>query len=268
MSKRTMVAMAAALAATVAARAEAQEHGTRGWAEAHCSAEAVRDRNALYWDETTLEGLFALASMERECWAAAAESAEPEAELVLDRPWTAFCSDASVRSRHPNANTALRFRLYGECTDALQAAADAEQELRRCEYTSVSECRSDDACAGRPIPPAADERWLEVPPLDADLATTAFIAERGDGPWPTVRRCDAQGCDRIRVMAGRAGAYFILQQADGPWFVKVEDTSVLPAFLAPGPTARDPFVEVATLGLNVLVYYGNCADAFPARPPR
>ena len=90
MSKRTMVAMAAALAATVAARAEAQEHGTqhgtRGWAEAHCSAEAVRDRNALYWDETTLEGLFALASMERECWAAAAESAEPEAELVLDRP--------------------------------------------------------------------------------------------------------------------------------------------------------------------------------------
>ena len=251
MGTRTTAVLTAALVAAGAAPAKAQEHEPLEWAAAHCSADAVRARHWSYVDETTLEGLFALASMEQECGAAAAASADPEPELVYDRPWTAFCSETGLRRRHPNADLKLLASLYGECRGALQAAADAGQELGRCRYTSVSECHPDEGCATRPSAPAPDERWLEIPPLNFELGTTGTIARLGNGPWPTVRRCDARGCDRIEVDARRAGAYFVLKQRDGPWFVKIVE---------PGPN-KGRFVEVATQQLGTLIYYGTCSEA-------
>ena len=169
MAKATTALLTAALAAAGSALAGAQQHEPQGWAAAHCSADTVRARHRNYVDETTLEGLFALASMERECEAAAAASAEPEPRFVYQRPWTAFCSDAGLRGRHPNADGSLLSFLYEECQDALQAAADTEQELRLCRYSSVSECDPDRGCTTRRSAPAPDERWLEVPPLDMEL---------------------------------------------------------------------------------------------------
>ena len=263
MAKGTTAVLTVALAAAGSALGEGQEHEPQGWAAAHCSADAVRARHRSYVDETTLEGLFALASMERECEAAAAASAEPEPELVRDRPWTAFCSDAGLRGRHPNADYNLLLDLHGECQGALQAAADAEQELRLCQYSSVSECDPDRGCTARRSAPAPDERWLEIPPLDMELRMTGFSARLGYGPWPTVRRCDTRGCNRIEVDAGRTGAYFLLEQRDGPWFVKIEDTSILTT----GPN-EGRFVEVATQMLGTLVYYGTCPEALLRRETR
>ena len=151
MTKGTTALLTAALAAAGSALGEAQPHEPQGWAAAHCSADAVRARHWSYVDETTLEGLFALASMERECEAAAAASAEPEPELVYDRPWTAFCSEAALRGRHPNTDFNLLLDLHEECRGALQAAADAGQELRLCRYSSVSECDPDRGCAARAV---------------------------------------------------------------------------------------------------------------------
>ena len=263
MAKATMVLLTAALAAAGSALGGAQQHAPQGWAVAHCSVDAVRARRWSYVDETTLEGLFALASMERECEAAAAASAEPGPQLVYDRPWTAFCSEAGLRGRHPNADFNLLLDLHEECRGALQAAADAGQELRLCRYSSVSECDPDWGCAARPSAPATDERWLEVPPLDGELEAAGLIARNGDGPWPTVRRCDTRGCDRIEVDARQAGVYFVLEQRDGPWFVKIEDTSIL----MPGPN-EGRFVEVASQMLGTLVYYGTCPEALVRRETR
>ena len=263
MTKGTTALLTAALAAAGSALGEAQPHEPQGWAAAHCSADAVRARHWSYVDETTLEGLFALASMERECEAAAAASAEPEPELVYDRPWTAFCSEAALRGRHPNTDFNLLLDLHEECRGALQAAADAGQELRLCRYSSVSECDPDRGCAARPSAPALDERWLEIPPLDWEIQRAGFIARNGDGPWPTVRRCDARGCARIEVDARQVGAYFVLQQQAGPWFVKIEDMSIL----ALGPN-EGRFVEVASQMLGTLVYYGTCPEALVRRETR
>lgn len=249
----TAAVLTVALVAAGSALVEGQEHEPEGWATAHCSVDAVRARHWAYVDETTLEGLFALASMERECDAAAAASAEPEPTLLYDRPWTAFCSDAGLRGRHPNADLSLLLSLYQECQGALQAAADAEQELRVCRYSSVSECHPDRGCAARRSAPGPDERWLEVPPLDMELDTAGSVATMGDGPWPTVRRCDTRGCDRIEVDAGRAGGYFVLQQRDGAWFVKIQASFLV----GPGPN-EGRFVEVATQQLSTLIYYGTC----------
>ena len=263
MAKATTALLTAALAAAGSALAGAQQHEPQRWAAAHCSADAVRARHRNYVDETTLEGLFALASMERECEAAAAASAEPEPTLIYDRPWTAFCSNAGLRSRHPNADGSLLPFLYGECQDALQAAADAEQELRLCRYSSVAECDPDRGCTTRQSAPAPDERWLKVPPLDWETERAGIIARLGDGPWPTVRRCDTRGCDRIEVDTRSAGAYFVLEQRDGPWFVKIEDTSIR----ATGPN-EGRFMEVASQMLGTLIYYGSCPEALVRRQTR
>lgn len=214
-------------------------------------------------DETTLEGLFALASLERECRVAAAASAEPEPELVYDRPWTAFCSGAGLQRRHANADRNLLSYLYGECRDSLQTAANAAQALRPCRYSSVSECNPYGGCTARPTARVPEERWLEIPPLDSELSMAGVLARLGDGPWPTVRRCDGQGCDRIEVDARESGAYFVLEQRDGPWFVKIE----APTIRAAGSN-ESRFVEVATRLLGTLVYYGMCPEAQVQRETR
>jgi hypothetical protein len=224
------------------------------WLVAYCSAEALHARHR--FDETTREGLFAFGSMQRECLAAASVAAEPEPEFVPDRPWTAFCSHAAVAGRHPNADDLLLLNLWLACRGTLQAAADAGQPLRRCWYSSRSDCGPDEGCPAVPTP-APHERWLEVPPLTAELEHAAYFARMGSGPWPRVRRCDAQGCTRISVNARRSGAYFTLEQQDGPWFAKME-------VAANGPTR---FLEVATVGLAALVYRGTCGRAYRRSRP-
>ena len=245
----TTAVLTVALVAAGSALSEGQEHEPQGWAAAHCSADAVRARHRRYVDETTLEGLFALASIERECEAAAAASAEPPPDLIRDRAWTAFCSEAGLRRRHPNADiNLLVISLTTECRDTLQAAADATQELVQCRYTSVSECHPGEGCTTRPSAPTPAERWLEVPPLDDELWMAGAIARMGDGPWPTVRRCDTRGCDRIEVDARQDfGAYFSLRHRYDPWFVKIETSP-----------SEGRFVEVATQQLSTLLYYGTC----------
>ena len=278
MRERTIPVLIAVLAATVGAAVTAEGQAPSGtWADAHCAVDAVRERfrratvqaSAALRDETTFEGLFALASMERECKAAAAESAKPEPELVGDRAWTSFCSVPGLRRRHTsvNPNGVLMLDLFGECRDALQAAADAKQDLRRCRYRSVSDC-GPTGCVDRPSAPAPAERWLEVPVPGFALYSAGYLAEMGDGPWPTVRRCDVRGCDRISVYVDWGGAYFTLKQRNGPWFAKVMDLRTA-VTLTPDrrrslglPAEGDtPFIEVATLGLNALVYYGSCPGA-------
>ncbi len=67
-----------------------------------------------------------------------------------------------------------------------------------------------------------------------------------------VRRCDRQGCDRIEVDVTISGAFVSLEQRNGPWFARLE-----PQFLG-GREGEVRFVEVPTLGLTTLVYYGSC----------
>lgn len=248
MRKITIAVLIAVLASTArAVPARAQDPVPAPWVDAHCSRTAVRERyQSFAGDDAGAElsraervrRLFTVMSMERECRAAAAESAKPEPLLVADRPWTVFCSGAQIRARHPSADNGVQFDLQTECYAALQAAADAKQELRRCWYRSVSECNTG-GCTDRRSAPAPDERWLEIPILSGNLFTTT-------GPWRTVRRCDVRGCDRIEVEVDWSGSYFTFKQREGAWFVKVLGSD------------EPPFIEVATLGLDALVYYGNC----------
>ncbi len=272
--RRAVVAIGAVIVGLMAivgaAPVKGQEDGHGEWAAAHCSAEAVRSRHsrvddATYRllplpDETTLQGLFALASLERECLAAAVAAAEAAINppgVMNNGPWTAFCSRDAVRRRHPNADRTLLWHLPSECRGSLQAASDAEHELRRCRYSSVSQCGPDEGCAVRLSAPVPDERWLEVPSLDG-VSIRGFLASTNQGPWPLVRRCDTRGCSRIEVHVSRSDDYLTLHQRDGPWFVKFDTDS-----LSSGRDAGG-FVEVATLGLATLVYFGSCPQALAA----
>ena len=90
------------------------------------------------------------------------------------------------------------------------------------------------------------------------------MARNDKGPYPTIRRCDAAGCDRVEVEFDLSGIFFVLRQRSGPWFVKIER----PAAAAGLDTPQEGlFVEVATGLLTTWVYYGTCPGAtFTERP--
>ena len=258
--KAAVLIIIAAVSLVGATSANAQEERPGDWAATHCSGDAVRSRYSDFSkltgeslpDETTLQGLFILASAERECVAAAVEAAAEAAKAsrtITDHPWTTFCSEAELRLRHPGvSSTPLRGHLWIECRGSLQAASDAAHEFWRCRYSSVSECLPDLGCFEQFSAPAPDEEWIEVPSLNG-AARLTLPAVMDWGPWPVIRRCNTAGCVQLEVEVRVGGGSTTVRQRDGTWFVRVVDEE-----------RRDAgrFLEVAPSGLRTRVYYGSC----------
>ena len=263
MTKRTTAFLAAALAWLAVAGGTAAEAQSSRRAERPvavlCSLEEVRTRN---WNYAALEvkDESAVTSLKEECEAALATSTRPEPDLITDRPWTAFCSEAGLQRRHPNADNDLVRALREECRGAVQTIADAKQELTRCDYSSISQCGSD-GC-GPSVDPRADVRWLEIPPLNETLWRNNRIAQLGYGPYASVRRCyGTLGCDRIDVEVKADNVRVELKGRREPWHMTVSKGVPSVQFLW---GEQNTFMEVSSVGLNTWVNYGNCPEVFAA----
>ena len=175
-----VLSAALALAGPATAERQSSQRAERPLAVL-CAVEEVRTR---HWNYSArgLEDGAALTSLKRVCEAAVAASTEAKPDLVTDRPWTTLCSEAGLQRRHPNADSNLLRALRGECRGALQAAADAKQELTRCDYSSITQCMAE-GC-GPSVDPEPDVRWLEIPRVNETLWVNDIIARLGDGPYP------------------------------------------------------------------------------------
>ena len=70
-------------------------------------------------------------------------------------------------------------------------------------------------------------------------------------------RCDASGCTGLNVEYIQSGAYASYVQPEGTWMLRIYNVDAIPDFLKDGtePVPGD-FVEIAMLGLDILVYRG------------
>ncbi len=277
MMRTATVGLIAAVALSGTATADAQDwfeqqlnRHLAGLAAPHCSAEAVRSRNSRAYaggrylaDESTFEGLFVLASLERECEAAVAAGAENDPAVPIPDLWTTFCNFNRVQRRHPNADHDLMGFLFYECRRALQAVASEQQEGTRCDYTSTSICHPDADCTARLSLQDEYERWLEIPLLEG-LSGPSMSAELGNAPYPTVGICNAAGCNRIEVrywVDVEGNAHVLRESGVGAWFMKIGAPVSFGA--SPDPSRDGQFVEVRTFGLITEVRSGTCPGAVP-----
>lgn len=245
---------------------QAQEPRRSSFADTHCAADSVRSRNAGWagnlTDESTFEGLFALASLERECRGAVAAAenyghASAPRENASDHPWTAFCDAPRSRHRNIDPNNGLWVLLRLECRAAIQAVANEEQEVTRCHYTSSTVCAPGGDCTTRRN---QGNSWLEIPATyrQQPIWWHSAYAAIGEGPYPTIRICTGTGrCSRIEILDSSTveseswpneGRTHVLRQVRGSWLMKID-------------TGNGQFVQLDTWGLNTLINSGTCPEA-------
>ena len=136
-------------------------------------------------------------------------------------------------------------------------AATAAQEtgLIPCGYTERHECRAG-TCSQTPADEFRD-RYLMLPTLQD--AHRAGLDHRYLGTgliWAL--RCDAAGCTGLNAEYVRRGVYASYVQPEGTWMLRIY-VDAIPDFLKDRTEPRPgDFVEIAMLGLDVLVYRGSC----------
>jgi hypothetical protein len=122
----------------------------------------------------------------------------------------------------------------------------AQVTTSRCEYTVRSRCAWGELCSQfRP-----KGEYLLIPPLA--ILEKAFPIPLQSAA--TIQRCDQKGCTAVEVWAHRSGAFLNVWQATGGYMMKFY---VGPPNLYSEWKFGD-FMEVATLGLGVLVSAGHC----------
>ena len=140
------------------------------------------------------------------------------------------------------------------------AAAAQETALVRYGYTERHECLAG-TCRRTPADKFRD-RYLMLPTVpDASRAGLDHL-QRGRRPGrrpARAMRCDASGCTGLNVEYVQNAVYASYVQPEGTWMLRVHLIDAIPDFLKDGtePLPGD-FVEIATLGLDVLVYRGSC----------
>ena len=137
-------------------------------------------------------------------------------------------------------------------------AATAAQETRLipCGYTQRHECRAG-TCSQTPGDEFRD-RYLMLPTLQD--AHRAGLDHRYLGTDPIrALRFDAAGCTGLNAEYVRRGVYASYVQPEGTWMLRIYYVDAIPDFLKDGtePVLGD-FVEIAMVGLDVLVYRGSC----------
>ena len=136
------------------------------------------------------------------------------------------------------------------------ATAAQTPQLIRCGYTERHDC-SAGTCSEAPSD-ALRDRYLMLPTLQD--GRMAGPAQRHLGTSPArALRCDASGCSGHNVEYVESGVYASYVQPEGTWMFRIYSVDALPDFLKDGtePVPGD-FVEIATLGLDVLMYRGSC----------
>lgn len=128
------------------------------------------------------------------------------------------------------------------------AALGGQAQDVRCSYVRKVECDTSGCQEG-----AVGSAYLLLPHVRTLMSQT-IKAEDGAG-LPTIRRCDAKGCTPLEVTAWPSGAFVNLTQPAGAYFVKLS-TVDLGKDLRPGD-----FVEVASLMLGTVTYFGRCPEA-------
>ena len=136
------------------------------------------------------------------------------------------------------------------------ATAAQETGLIPCGYTERHICRAG-TCSQTPADELRD-RYLMLPTLQD--AQKVGLDHRYLGTDPNrASRCDASGCTGLNVEYIQSGAYASYVQPEGTWMLRIYNVDAIPDFLKDGtePVPGD-FVEIAMLGLDILVYRGSC----------
>ena len=136
------------------------------------------------------------------------------------------------------------------------ATAAQTPQLIRCGYSERHEC-SAGTCIEAPSDAFRDS-FLMLPTLEDGFVAGLSQRHRAGDPARAFR-CDASGCSGTDVEYVASGAYASYVQPQGTWLFRIYRVDALPDFLKDGtePVPGD-FVEIATAGLDVLVYRGSC----------
>ncbi len=175
------------------------------------------------------------------CWAWLADvsTGTPAATVAGDDTKATGISAATVASDDTKAAGISAAILASDDTKVSRGSAD--QDEVRCPYARKSVCDQAAGCNASPIGAA----YLIVPRL-------AQLELRAQQTWSvTVRRCDEQGCSPIDVVASNVGlGYLSLSAADRGYLIKMARTDL--------DGGAGSFVEIATIGLTTLTYFGQC----------
>jgi len=120
----------------------------------------------------------------------------------------------------------------------------------RCDYTRKILCDAS-GCKADPIGSA----YLLLPNVRS-MVTDTVLANSGPG-LPTIRQCDSKGCDPVVVRAWLNGAFVDITQADRSYFIKIATID----FGADQGVRLGDFVEVATVMVGTVTYFGSCKAA-------
>jgi hypothetical protein len=129
----------------------------------------------------------------------------------------------------------------------VQPLATGQDQEFRCNYTRKIEC-SPEGCQSGDVGSA----FLLMPSAVVLFAKT--IAADNPEQLPRIRRCDSKGCTSVVVRATSSGAFLNVTQPDGAYFLRIVDTDLK---ALGGPRLGD-FVEVASVFLSTITYYGSC----------
>ncbi len=127
---------------------------------------------------------------------------------------------------------------------ATPAVAGQTQDVR-CSYVRKVDCTSSGCQEG-----TVGSAYLLLPHVRTLIAQT-IKADHGAG-LPAIRRCDTKGCTPVEVTASLGGAFVNVTQPSAAYFLKLSTVD-----MGTGLRLGD-FVEVASLMLGTVTYFGSC----------
>jgi hypothetical protein len=128
-------------------------------------------------------------------------------------------------------------------------SAQAQDDEIRCNYSRKFVC-AQSGCQEGPVGSA----YLLLPRLSVLEEASTSVRTGARAQLPTLRRCDSDGCTAAQVTAIRSGVFTTILQPHGAYFLKIASEAVAVDI---GPHVGD-FVEVASLILGTVTYFGSC----------
>ena len=125
----------------------------------------------------------------------------------------------------------------------------AQDNEIRCNYSRKIVCSPSD-CQESPVGSA----YLLLPRLSVLEEASLSVRTGARKQLPSPRRCDSDGCKAVQVTALRSGIFTTIAQSPGAYFLKMASEAVAVDI---GPQVGD-FVEVASLMLTTVTYFGSC----------
>jgi hypothetical protein len=141
---------------------------------------------------------------------------------------------------------ATRIAIASFLTVGISPAVFGQAQDIRCDYKRKFEC-SASGCEETTV----GGLYLLLPRLEALRLST--IRARGGSDLPVVRRCDAKGCNAVTVRVELSGAFTNISSESGGYFLKFASADLGNL----GPPFGE-FVEVASVWLSTITYFGSC----------